>query len=85
MKGLVNMTLKQQKIDITDRVVGKLKNDQIELYLENEKIGQISLPEGSSFNLDHHFEADRQKIYQNVSVTDDAQARYTDCDEGGWC
>ncbi|WP_264740752.1 YusG family protein [Cytobacillus firmus] len=79
------MTLNQQKIDITDRVVGKLKNNGIDLYLENEKIGQISLPEGSSFNLSHHFETDHQKIYQNVSVPDKAQERYTDCDEGGWC
>ncbi|KAF0823475.1 YusG family protein [Cytobacillus firmus] len=79
------MTLKQQKIDITDRVVGKLNNNGIDLYLENEKIGQISLPEGSSFNLSHHFETEHQKIYQNVSVPDKAQARYTDCDEGGWC
>ncbi|GLB59729.1 YusG family protein [Cytobacillus sp. NCCP-133] len=79
------MSLKQQKIDITDRVVGKLKNEHIELYLENEKIGEISLPEGFSFKLEHHFETDQQKIYQNVSVTDQAQERYTDCDEGGWC
>ncbi|KON86440.1 hypothetical protein AF332_06125 [Sporosarcina globispora] len=79
------MTLNQQKIDITNQIVGKLNNNQIDLYLENEKIGQINMPEGTPFNLTHHFEADHQKIYQNVSVPAKTQERYTDCDEGGWC
>ena len=38
------MTLKQQKIDITDRVVGKLNNNGIDLYLENEKKAVASPP-----------------------------------------
>ena len=42
------MVLKSNKIDITDRVVGKLKDGEIELYLENEKIGSIHLPQESS-------------------------------------
>jgi hypothetical protein len=79
------MVLKQQKVDVTDRVVGKLKNGEIELYLENEKIGNISLPENLSISMDHHFESDQQKIYQHITSTEQPQARYTDCDEGGWC
>jgi hypothetical protein len=77
--------LKQQKIDVTDRVVGKLKNGEIELFLENESIGKIKLDEHITPELDHHFEADQQKIYQHVTVTEGQDAKYTDCDEGGWC
>ncbi|MEH7439138.1 YusG family protein [Neobacillus drentensis] len=79
------MSLKQQKVDVTDRVVGKIKNGEIELFLETSSIGKIKLPENMQYELEHHFEADQQKIYQHVTVTDQPDAKYTDCDEGGWC
>ena len=79
------MTLKQQKIDVTDRVVGKLKDGEIQLFLENESIGKIKLKDQIEVELDHHFETEQKKIYQNVTVTDQPDAKYTDCDDGGWC
>lgn len=79
------MTLEPKKLDVTDRVVGKVKNGEIELYLDNDRIGAVSLPEGSKFKLEHHFEIDQQKIYQSVYVPGQDEPRYTDCDEGGWC
>ncbi|UII55454.1 YusG family protein [Cytobacillus spongiae] len=79
------MTLKQQKLDITDRVIGRLENGEIKLFLENEPIGKMTLPQGCVFQLEHHFEANEQKIFQHVTVTEQPAARYTDCDEGGWC
>ena len=79
------MTLKQQKIDVTDRVVGKLKNGEIQLFLENESIGKIKLHDQIQVELDHHFETEQKKIYQNVTVTNQPDAKYTDCDDGGWC
>lgn len=79
------MTLKQQKIDVTDRVIGKLKNGEIELFLENSSIGKIKLPEGMQCELEHHFETDQQKIYQHITATENPNPKYTDCDEGGWC
>ena len=79
------MALKQQKIDVTNRVTGKIKNGEMELYIENACIGKMKLPENIQFQLEHHFEADQQKIYQNVTVTDNPDAKYTDCDDGGWC
>ncbi|MDQ1144479.1 uncharacterized protein YpmS [Bacillus sp. SORGH_AS 510] len=79
------MSLKQQKVDVTDRVVGKIKNGEIELFLESTSIGKIKLPENMQYELEHHYEADQQKIYQHVTVTDQPDAKYTDCDEGGWC
>jgi hypothetical protein len=79
------MTLKQQKLDITDRVTGKLENGRIQLYLENEPIGKINLPEGVQLELGHHYESEQNRIYQHVSVPEQSEPRYTDCDEGGWC
>ncbi|MFE8702310.1 YusG family protein [Cytobacillus sp. FJAT-54145] len=79
------MSLKQQKIDVTDRVVGKLKNGEIELFLENERIGKMTIPTGCQIELDHHFEGNQEKIYQHVTAPTDPEPRYTDCDEGGWC
>lgn len=79
------MVLKEQKLDVTDRVVGKLKNGEIELYLENEKIGRMTIPEGFNMELEHHFEGDTERIYQRITTTSGSDARYTDCDEGGWC
>ncbi|NRD79101.1 YusG family protein [Bacillus sp. BRMEA1] len=79
------MALKQQKIDVTDRVTGKIKNGEIELFLENTPIGKINLPENIQIELEHHFQAEHTKIYQHVTVTDQPDAKYTDCDNGGWC
>jgi hypothetical protein len=80
------MTLNQQKLDITDRIVGKLKNGSIELYLENESIGKITLPKESQIEMSHHYEIDhQQRIYQHYTSTNQPDAKYTDCDEGGWC
>jgi hypothetical protein len=79
------MTLQQGKLDITDRVVGKLENGEMVLYLENERIGKVSLPSGSNMQLEHHFENSGQKIFQLVSTPSSDEPRYTDCDEGGWC
>jgi hypothetical protein len=81
------MALNQQKLDITDRIVGKLNNGTIELFLENESIGKITLPKDSQFEMSHHFEIDQQqqRIYQHYTSTSQPDARYTDCDEGGWC
>lgn len=80
------MTLKPKKLEITERVIGKLKNGSIELYLENEPIGKVALPEGSQFELSHHFEVDQQqRIYQHYTSTEQPDEKYTDCDQGGWC
>lgn len=80
------MSLSQQKLDITDRIVGKLKNGTIELYLENESIGKITLPKDSQIEMSHHYEIDQQqRIFQHYTSTNQPDAKYTDCDEGGWC
>jgi len=80
------MTLKQQKIDITDRVVGKFAEGELVLYLENERIGTMSLPSDCNIKLEeHHLECSGDKIYQKFSTPTADDPKYTDCDEGGWC
>lgn len=79
------MTLKQSRIDVTDRVTGKLQNGVMELYLDETPIGKLKFPTGNlQYELDHHFEIAQQKIFQHVSIPDKAEPRYTDCDEGIW-
>lgn len=81
------MTLRQEKIDVTDRIVGKLHGNQIDLYLENEKIGSVKVPsDQSQFELSSQFQVFNQKIFKDYSVVQQPDAKYTDCDqEGGWC
>jgi hypothetical protein len=83
----VSMTLKQQKVDVTERVIGKIKNGELELFLENSFIGKIKRSEGIQYELEHHFEVDQDqnKIYQQITTTQNPNAKYTDCDDGGWC
>ncbi|WP_409271192.1 YusG family protein [Neobacillus sp. SCS-31] len=79
------MTLNVKKLDITDRVVGKLKNGEIKLYLENEPIGRIMLEGEVDFELDRRFDVDQQRIFQHITFTEYPDAKYTDCQDGGWC
>ncbi|WP_341986144.1 YusG family protein [Rossellomorea oryzaecorticis] len=78
------MSLEPKKLDVTERVTGKLKNGELELYLDNQPIGRMTVPlEGIS--MEPNFEAKENKIFQNYTATEGTEARYTDCDEGGWC
>jgi hypothetical protein len=78
------MSLEPKKLDVTERVTGKLKNGELELYLDNQPIGRMAVPlEGIS--MEPNFEAKENKIFQSYTATEGTDARYTDCDEGGWC
>ena len=45
----------------------------------------MKLSDHMQVELEHHFEVDQQKIYQHVTTTENPNAKYTDCDDGGWC
>ncbi|WP_064092894.1 YusG family protein [Rossellomorea aquimaris] len=78
------MVLQPKKLDVTERVTGKLKNGELELFLDNQPIGKMSVPlEGVT--MEPNFEAKENKIFQSYTSTEQPEARYTDCDEGGWC
>ncbi|MGD6848679.1 YusG family protein [Rossellomorea aquimaris] len=78
------MVLEPRKLDVTNRVTGKLKDGEVELYLDNQPIGRMALPL-DGITMEPNFEAKENKIYQSYTSTEGDQARYTDCDEGGWC
>lgn len=79
------MTLEPKRVDVTDRVVGRLKGQNIELYLDNQRIGTMSLPKGTQVQMEPRFSADNQKVFEQYMSADNPEGRYTDCDEGGWC
>ncbi|WP_201714210.1 YusG family protein [Rossellomorea arthrocnemi] len=78
------MVLEPKKLDVTGRVTGKLKNGEVELFLDNQPIGKTALPL-DGLTMEPNFEAKENKIYQSYTSTEGHDARYTDCDEGGWC
>jgi len=81
------VVLENKKIDITDRVVGKLGTDQLDLYVENEPIGHMLYTNnGNQFNLKEGYEANQNRIYQFADITAGPDQKYVDCDdENGWC
>lgn len=62
-----------------------MKNGEMELFLDNTPIGKMKLTDHMQVELEHHFEVEQQKIYQHVTSTEGSDAKYTDCDDGGWC
>ncbi|WP_404429181.1 YusG family protein [Sutcliffiella horikoshii] len=81
------MTLDNKRLDITDRVNGKLTNQGFELYVENESIGRVTFTEqGNQYALKNGYEQEGSKIFQQVQVPSEKDAKYVDCDyENGWC
>ncbi|MFS0863640.1 YusG family protein [Fredinandcohnia sp. 179-A 10B2 NHS] len=81
------MVLKQSRIDITDRVVGKLGNNEMDLFVEQEPIGKISFTNsGAQYELKQGYEQEENKIFTYADVTTSPDQKYVDCDdENGWC
>ncbi len=79
------MTLESRKRDVTEHVVGKLKDGEIQLYHEDQPIGKMTLPLPLQLELEPNYHNEENKIIQNYTSTEGKEARYTDCDEGGWC
>ena len=78
------MVLEPKKLDVTNRVTGRLNNGEVELFLDNQRIGKMALPL-DGITMEPNFEARENKIFQSYTSTEGHEARYTDCDEGGWC
>ncbi|WP_078544149.1 YusG family protein [Litchfieldia alkalitelluris] len=81
------MVLEKRRLDITDRVVGKIGQNQVDLFLENEPIGRmVTTRQGNEYELNNGFEEEESKIYQFVDITTGPDQKYVDCDdENGWC
>jgi hypothetical protein len=81
------MVLEKKRFDITERVIGKLGNGEIQLFEENEQIGRLILNENKNrFELKNGYEEEQNKIYKYMTVTTSPDEKYVDCDsESGWC
>ncbi|MED3724763.1 YusG family protein [Priestia filamentosa] len=80
--------LEKRHIDVTDRVVGKYVNDELNLYVENEPIGKMTVNEQgkSEYQLNNGYQYRDNKFYQHTDVTTGKDMKYTDCDnKEGWC
>jgi hypothetical protein len=81
------MALETKKVNITDRIIGKIKQDSIELYEGNEPIGHLPLSQVSNLlRLKNGYEQQNGQIYKEMTVTVGPDQKYVDCDgEAGWC
>lgn len=78
------MSLEKQRLDITDRIVGKFNDGQLNLYLEKEKIGQMISE--NNYELNAGYEYNNSRFYQSADVITGQDQKYVDCDdENGWC
>lgn len=79
--------LEEKRLDITDRVVGKLNQGHMDLYVGEESIGRILFTEqGNKYDLKSGYEQEANKIFHYADVTTNPDQKYTDCDvEEGWC
>ncbi|WP_409251887.1 DUF2553 family protein [Bacillus sp. SCS-153A] len=78
--------LKPKKLDVTQRVTGKLVEGQLHLFLDDQLVGKMDISTSAeTLQLEPNFEASGSRIIQNYMTPDDDEPRYTDCDEGGWC
>jgi hypothetical protein len=68
-------------------VVGKISDQGFNLFVENEPIGQVTLSEqGNQYALKQGYEYNGSRIFQQVQVPSENDAKYVDCDdENGWC
>ncbi|QFT90493.1 hypothetical protein FIU87_17765 [Bacillus sp. THAF10] len=81
------MTLENKRLDITDRVNGKMTEQGFELFVEKESIGHFTITEhGNQYRLNNGYQQEGNRIYQNVQVPSKEDSKYVDCDyENGWC
>jgi len=79
------MALQRTRIDMTDRVTGKLNGRFLDLYAEGELIGRLPLP-ATAVSLKQGYTEQDGKIYKEVTATVEPDQKYVDCDgEAGWC
>lgn len=79
------MTDQRNRLDVTERVYGKLDNGDMNLYLDKQQIGRmVSTPQGYLYEMADGFDFDQNKIYENVDPKAKDKKYVDDCDLG-WC
>jgi hypothetical protein len=82
-----SLALETKQVKVTDRVIGKINGDSIELYEGNRQIGYLSLSQVSHLmQLKDGYDQQNGQIYKEITVTVEPDQKYVDCDgEAGWC
>lgn len=71
------------RINITRKVIGRLRDGEILLYYHNKPIGRIALS-GENIEMAEGFEAENYHIYV-LGRFDDREDFYADSCDMGWC
>jgi hypothetical protein len=73
-----------EKVDVTDRVYGKLNQGQMNLYLDKDVIGSfVPSSSGNEYNLNTGYTQENDRIIQ-IQDTTKTTEKYVDCEQG-WC
>lgn len=74
-----------EKLDVTERIHGKLKDGNMILYLDDEQVGEIQMASGTAnYQLSQKFELNNNKIYLKQDEKKLEEQDTDDCDLG-WC
>jgi hypothetical protein len=75
----------KEKIDITQKVHGKIDGENMSLYLDKDKIGQIVFTnQGNLYEMAEGFEFEKDKIFKQDKKPKYTEKYVDDCDLG-WC
>ncbi|WP_180994088.1 DUF2553 family protein [Bacillus sp. Marseille-P3661] len=72
-----------EKIDITERVYGKLTNGEMALYADETQIGQYNGK--NEVNLLPGYEYSQDRFFETIESTVKPGEQYVDHCEDGWC
>lgn len=74
-----------ERVDVTSRVIGKIKGDGFELFLNGSKIGELTFHNNQKeFVLLQGFQSEDHRIYE-YRVKQEPITQYVDGCELGWC
>jgi hypothetical protein len=81
----MNETPRKKKVDITSKVTGKIREDQMILNVEEREIGRMSLDTTSPrYQFNDGFGLEENKIYQ-IQVEGQENDQYVEGCDMGWC
>ncbi len=74
------------KVDVTSKIDGKFENGSIGLYLENARVGEITLTEdGNRYSMVEDYLFENNKIFRYENSHPENQKKYVDDCDMGWC
>ncbi|KOO46784.1 DUF2553 family protein [Priestia koreensis] len=72
-------------MNVTDKVIAKVRDDYVELYLQKERIGTVKfLEEGKVYDMIEGYEYEDNQILKLIDCAQEPIQYVEDCDLG-WC